>query len=126
MNQRDALAGVTTAAVVIPQSMAYATIAGLPVQVGLYTAIVPLLVYALLGSSRALSVSTTSTIAALTAVAVATVAPASGPGDRRRDHPGDADRRCCCSPAGLLQARLRRRLHLAARAGRDSRPAPAC
>jgi len=71
----DIPAGVTTAAVVIPQAMAYATIAGLPVQVGLYTAIVPLLVYALVGTSRPLSVSTTSTIAALTAVAVAAAAP---------------------------------------------------
>jgi hypothetical protein len=44
--RKDALAGVTTAAVVIPQSMAYATIAGLPVEVGLYTALVPLLAYA--------------------------------------------------------------------------------
>ena len=67
----DIPAGVTTAAVVIPQTMAYATIAGLPVEVGLYTAIVPLLVYALIGTSRPLSVSTTSTIAALTAVALA-------------------------------------------------------
>ena len=41
---------VITAAVVIPQAMAYATIAGLPVQIGLYTALVPLLVYALLGT----------------------------------------------------------------------------
>jgi SulP family sulfate permease len=73
----DILAGLTAAAVVIPQAMAYATIAGLPVQVGLYTAIVPLFVYALLGTSRPLSVSTTSTIAALTAVAVAAAAPAS-------------------------------------------------
>ncbi len=71
----DLLAGVTTAAVVIPQSMAYATIAGLPVEVGLYTAIVPLLVYAALGTSRALSVSTTSTLAALTAAAVISVPP---------------------------------------------------
>ena len=67
----DIPAGVTTAAVVIPQAMAYATIAGLPVEVGLYTAIVPLLVYALIGTSRPLSVTTTSTIAALTAVALA-------------------------------------------------------
>jgi sulfate permease, SulP family len=67
----DMPAGVTTAAVVIPQAMAYATIAGLPVQVGLYTAIVPLLVYALIGTSRPLSVTTTSTIAALTAAALA-------------------------------------------------------
>jgi SulP family sulfate permease len=71
----DIPAGVTTAAVVIPQAMAYSTIAGLPVQVGLYTAIVPLLVYALVGASRPLSVSTTSTIAALTAVAVASADP---------------------------------------------------
>ncbi len=74
MIRRDAIAGVTTAAVVIPQAMAYATIAGLPVQVGLYTALVPLLAYALLGTSRALSVSTTSTLAALTGAAVASVA----------------------------------------------------
>ncbi len=43
---------------VIPQAMAYAAIAGLPVQVGLYTALVPMLIYALLGTSRPLSVST--------------------------------------------------------------------
>jgi sulfate permease, SulP family len=54
----DLAAGVTTAAVVIPQAMAYATIAGLPVQVGLYVATVPMLVYALSGTSRPLSVST--------------------------------------------------------------------
>jgi high affinity sulfate transporter 1 len=71
----DLLAGLTCAAVVIPQAMAYATIVGLPVQVGLYTALVPLLVYSLLGTSRALSVSTTSTIAALTAVAIESVSP---------------------------------------------------
>jgi SulP family sulfate permease len=63
----DAVAGVTTAAVVIPKSMAYATIAGLPVEAGLYVALVPMLVYALLGSSRPLSVSSTSTLAILTA-----------------------------------------------------------
>ncbi|MBP2675929.1 MAG: sodium-independent anion transporter, partial [Deltaproteobacteria bacterium] len=43
----DVIAGLTTAAVVIPKAMAYATIAGLPVQVGLYTAFVPMLIYAL-------------------------------------------------------------------------------
>ena len=61
----DVLAGLTTAAVVVPKSMAYATIAGLPVQVGLYTAFVPMVIYALLGTSRPLSVSTTTTIAIL-------------------------------------------------------------
>ncbi|MEO1002493.1 MAG: SulP family inorganic anion transporter [Cyanobacteria bacterium J06638_7] len=61
----DLLAGFTTAAVVLPKAMAFATIAGLPVQVGLYTALVPMGVYALLGSSRVLSVSTTTTLAIL-------------------------------------------------------------
>jgi high affinity sulfate transporter 1 len=62
----DVIAGLTTAAVVIPKAMAYATIAGLPVSVGLYTAFVPMAVYALLGSSQSLSVSTTTTLAILT------------------------------------------------------------
>ena len=62
----DLIAGLTTAAVVIPKAMAYATIAGLPVQVGLYTALIPMVIYAVTGSSRPLSVSTTTTIAVLT------------------------------------------------------------
>ncbi|HEX6396652.1 MAG TPA: SulP family inorganic anion transporter, partial [Steroidobacteraceae bacterium] len=61
----DVLAGLTTAAVVIPKAMAYATVAGLPVEIGIYTAIVPALVYAVLGTSRVLSVTTTTTIAIL-------------------------------------------------------------
>ncbi len=71
----DLIAGLTAAAVVIPQAMAYAAIAGLPVQVGLYTALVPMLLYALLGASRPLSVSTTSTIAMLTATALVAIDP---------------------------------------------------
>ena len=71
----DVVAGLTTAAVVIPKSLAYATIAGLPVEAGLYTGLVPLVVYALLGTSRPLSVSTTSTIAILVAGELALVAP---------------------------------------------------
>jgi sulfate permease, SulP family len=61
----DTVAGLTTAAIVIPKAMAYATIAGLPLQVGLYTAFVPMVIYAVLGTSRVLSVSTTTTIAIL-------------------------------------------------------------
>ena len=75
----DVVAGMTTAAVIIPTAMAYATIAGLPVQVGLYTAFLPLAIYALLGSSRALSVSTTTTIAILTAAELDEVAPNADP-----------------------------------------------
>ena len=71
----DVLAGLTAAAVVAPKGMAYATIAGLPVQVGLYTCIVPMAVYAALGTSRPLSVSTTTTIAILSATALGLAAP---------------------------------------------------
>ena len=63
----DVVAGLTAAAVVIPKAMAYATIAGLPVQIGLYTAFLPMVIYAVLGTSRALSVTTTTTLAILTA-----------------------------------------------------------
>lgn len=77
----DLVAGLTAAAVVIPQVMAYASIAGLPVEVGLYTALVPMLVYALLGTSRPLSVSATSTIAMLTAAELARVVGSSDPYD---------------------------------------------
>ena len=70
----DVIAGLTAAAVVIPKSMAYATVAGLPVQVGIYTAFLPMIIYAFLGTSRVLSVSTTTTIAILTAVQLGEVA----------------------------------------------------
>jgi len=65
--QPDIIAGLTAGAVVIPKAMAYATIAGLPVEIGLYTAFVPMVIYAVLGTSRPLSVSTTTTLAILTA-----------------------------------------------------------
>lgn len=70
----DTLAGLTTAAVVIPKAMAIAVIAGLPVEVGLYTALAAMLVYPLLGTSRPLSVTSTSAIALLTAAQVAVFA----------------------------------------------------
>jgi high affinity sulfate transporter 1 len=71
----DVIAGLTAAAVVIPKAMAYATIAGLPVQVGLYTAFVPMIIYAVLGTSRPLSVSTTTTLAILSSAELSRVAP---------------------------------------------------
>jgi high affinity sulfate transporter 1 len=77
----DLIAGLTAAAVVVPKAMAYATIAGLPVQVGLYTAFVPMIVYALLGTSRPLSVSTTTTIAILTGAELSTLGLSAGSGD---------------------------------------------
>lgn len=76
----DLLAGLTTAAVVVPQAVAYASLAGLPVEVGLYVATVPLVAYALVGTSRPLSVSSTSTISILTAGALVEVGAAGDPG----------------------------------------------
>jgi len=78
----DLIAGLTAAAVVTPQAMAYATIAGLPVQVGLYVALAPMLGYTLLGASRRLSVSSTSVLSILTGTAlIAAVGTTSNPND---------------------------------------------
>ena len=52
----DVIAGLTVGIMVIPQSMSYAKLAGLPVQYGLYSAVVPVFAYALFGSSRQLAV----------------------------------------------------------------------
>ena len=75
----DLVAGLVAAAVVLPKAMAYATVAGLPVAVGLYTAFVPMVIYALLGSSRVLSVGSTTTLAILTARNSALVVPDGDP-----------------------------------------------
>ena len=70
----DVVAGITVAAYAVPQVMAYAELAGLPAVTGLYAILVPLAVYAVLGSSRQLSVGPESTTALLTAVAIAPLA----------------------------------------------------
>ncbi len=70
----DAVAGVTSAAVVVPKALAFATIAGLPLQAGLATAFVPAVLYALLGASRPLSISTTTTIAILAGAQISQLA----------------------------------------------------
>jgi high affinity sulfate transporter 1 len=66
----DILAGLTLWGLVVPEGMAYAGVAGLPPQFGLYTLVASLLVYALFGSSRHLSVGATSATAALIASTV--------------------------------------------------------
>jgi high affinity sulfate transporter 1 len=71
----DALAGVAVAAYLVPQVMAYAVIAGVAPAAGLWSAVVALLAYALVGTSRQLSVGPESTTALMTA---ATVAPLAG------------------------------------------------
>jgi SulP family sulfate permease len=69
----DAIAGLTLWGLVVPEGMAYAGIAGLPPEAGLYTLVASLLVYALLGTSRHLSVQATSATAALIASTVVAV-----------------------------------------------------
>jgi high affinity sulfate transporter 1 len=75
----DIVAGVAGAAVVLPMAMAYATVAGLPPAVGLYTMLLPTVAYALLTSSRVLCISSTSTIAILTGAALAAAVPGGNP-----------------------------------------------
>ena len=101
----DVVGGLTAGLVVVPQAMAYATIAGLPVQVGLYTCMVPMAVYALLGGSRVLSVSTTSTIATLTASTMVAAGVAAGSGGSS-DALGDLATLVLLTGLILLLARL--------------------
>jgi len=68
---RDLLAGVTVAAYMVPQVMGYAAIAGLPPITGLWASLLPLVVYALMGSSLQLSLGPESTTALMTATALA-------------------------------------------------------
>jgi high affinity sulfate transporter 1 len=75
----DVVAGLTAAAVVLPKAMAYATVAGLPVAIGLYTAFIPMVLYALLGTSRVLSVSSTTTLAILAGTQLGLVVPDGDP-----------------------------------------------
>ena len=77
---RDLLAAVIVTIMLIPQSLAYALLAGLPPEMGLYASIVPLLAYALFGTSRTLSVGPVAVISLMTATAVGGVA-ASGTAD---------------------------------------------
>jgi SulP family sulfate permease len=70
----DGLAGVIVAVMIIPQSLAYALLAGLPPQAGLYASIVPLVLYALLGSSRVLAVGPVAVVSLMTAATVGELA----------------------------------------------------
>ncbi len=70
----DVLAGITVALVLVPQSMAYAQLAGLPSIYGLYTAFLPLLVGALFGSSRQLATGPVAVVSLLTASALTPLA----------------------------------------------------
>ncbi len=67
----DTLAAMVVTVMLVPQSLAYAMLAGLPPEVGLYASIVPLMVYAIFGTSRTLSVGPVAIISLMTAAALA-------------------------------------------------------
>ena len=71
---KDLIAGITVAVVLIPQSMAYAMIAGLPPVYGLYAAVVPILIYALLGTSRQVGMGPVAMDSLLVAAGLGTLA----------------------------------------------------
>ena len=75
----DALAAVIVTIMLIPQSLAYALLAGLPPQMGLYASVAPLLAYALFGSSRVLAVGPVAVVSLMTAAAIAPFAAAGSP-----------------------------------------------
>ncbi len=75
----DLLAGIIVTIMVIPQSLAYAILAGLPAVVGLYASILPLLAYTLLGTSSTLAVGPVAIIALMTGAALAGVATPGSP-----------------------------------------------
>lgn len=72
----DAVAGVIVTVMLIPQSLAYALLAGLPPQVGLYASILPIIAYALLGSSMTLAVGPVAVASLMTASALQPLAAA--------------------------------------------------
>ncbi|MBW7472047.1 sulfate permease [Marinobacter sp. M216] len=75
----DLVAAVIVTVMLIPQSLAYALLAGLPAQVGLYASILPLIVYAVFGTSRTLSVGPVAVASLMTAAALAPLADVGTP-----------------------------------------------
>ncbi|MFN7271290.1 MAG: SulP family inorganic anion transporter [Gammaproteobacteria bacterium] len=75
----DLVAALIVTVMLIPQSLAYAALAGLPPQVGLYASIAPLVLYALFGSSRVLAVGPVAVVSLMTATAIGDLAPAGSP-----------------------------------------------
>lgn len=72
--KNDLSAGLTVGAMLVPQGMAYAFIAGLPAIYGLYASIVPLILYAIFGTSRQLAVGPVAMVSLLTAAGVGSIA----------------------------------------------------
>lgn len=77
--QGDLVAGIITAIVLVPQGMAFALLAGLPPEVGLYTSVLPPIAYALFGTSRTLAVGPVSVAALMVAQALHDLPPGTDP-----------------------------------------------
>jgi high affinity sulfate transporter 1 len=80
--RRDVVAGLVLAALLVPQGMAYAELAGVPPVTGLYGTLVPLVVYFLLGPSRILVLGPDSAVSPLVAAAIIPLAAGGDPADR--------------------------------------------
>ncbi len=76
----DGMAGLIVTIMLVPQGMAYALLAGLPPEVGLYASIVPLIFYGLLGSSRALAVGPVAIVSLMVATTLGALAEAGSVG----------------------------------------------
>lgn len=75
----DLMAGMVVAIMLMPQSMAYAMLAGLPPQIGLYTAVLPLIFYAFFGSSRSLGVGPVAIVSLMVMHTLSPIAPTGSP-----------------------------------------------
>lgn len=75
----DGVAALIVTIMLIPQSLAYAMLAGLPPEVGLYASVAPLLLYAVFGTSRVLAVGPVAVVSLMTAAAIGQHAPAGTP-----------------------------------------------
>lgn len=72
--ENDLIAAVIVTIMLVPQSLAYALLAGLPAQAGIYASILPIILYAIFGTSRALAVGPVAVVSLMTAAAVGQVA----------------------------------------------------
>ncbi len=78
----DVIAGLTVCAILVPEGMAYAELAGMPPETAFYAAPIALLAYAVLGSSRQLVVAVSSAIAIMSAATISGLAPPGAPSTR--------------------------------------------
>ena len=74
----DLVAAIIVTVMLVPQSLAYALLAGLPAEVGLYASMLPLVAYAIFGTSRSLAVGPVAVISLMTASALGEVTAGSG------------------------------------------------